>query len=464
MLPHHRGRVLAVLLLPILAACGSDKAAGPTTGSLIVNVTTPTGIAGAVMVSGPGSYSKTVTATDTLRGLTAGNYTIVAANASSSDTIVSTLYAGAVTGSPATVTTGGTASAAAVYTARTGSGELWYGSWLGTSLAVGYASPSLAATGTPTPTDTIGTGGVTTHKTSAMAFDASGNLWLADFADDTIREFTAAQLAGGVSTPATKIALAIEAPTGLAFDAAGDLWVSFSAVDSVAEFDAATLASAAGTVAQPTPALELWAPGFPVGLAFDASNNLWVAEYLDSTVYEFPPSHLVSGGTPTDSLKSVALSRVSGLAFDAGGDLWGATEAGLLVEYDAAVVTSATPATTPSQTVTLPAAADAVVFDNSGNLWTTTEATPAFYALSPAQLQTGGAPTPTKIITAIGGESFALAFDPHAGGLPLAGLRAPALRGVRNTPHSAARITAHSHGTPNLVGHAQPLSGYGVRR
>lgn len=63
---------LAALVL--LSGC-QDGPTGPTTGSLVVNVMgLPDGIAGAVTISGPGGFSRTITRTDTLTALAPGSY------------------------------------------------------------------------------------------------------------------------------------------------------------------------------------------------------------------------------------------------------------------------------------------------------------------------------------------------------------------------------------------------------
>ncbi len=86
-------------------------AAAPTTGTLTVNVTgLPSGVNGAVTVTGPNSYNRTLTATTTATVAT-GSYTVAAATVTSNNV----RYAGTVTGSPANVTAGGTATASVAY-------------------------------------------------------------------------------------------------------------------------------------------------------------------------------------------------------------------------------------------------------------------------------------------------------------------------------------------------------------
>ncbi len=64
----------------ILSAC-KDSPSGPTTGSLNVTIGgLPAGLSGVVTITGPSSYTKTVTAGQMIAGLSPGSYTVAAAN------------------------------------------------------------------------------------------------------------------------------------------------------------------------------------------------------------------------------------------------------------------------------------------------------------------------------------------------------------------------------------------------
>lgn len=85
---HAPGRPLrsCVLLGLGFAACGGEAGSGgleppPPTGALAVSVTgLPTGTAGQVQVTGPGGFARTITATEQLRQLEPGSYSVSAAN------------------------------------------------------------------------------------------------------------------------------------------------------------------------------------------------------------------------------------------------------------------------------------------------------------------------------------------------------------------------------------------------
>jgi sugar lactone lactonase YvrE len=140
----------------------------------------------------------------------------------------------------------------------------------------------------PTPAFTITdlAGSFTFEFPQFGAFDSAGNLWVSDSARQVIFKFSAAQVnAGGGSgiTPAGVIdTIALDGPLGLAFDADGDLWVANNSDESVVEFSAKDLATVSGVVniipavilltnKAEVPSLEN-----PWGLAFDAAGDLWV--------------------------------------------------------------------------------------------------------------------------------------------------------------------------------------------
>ena len=76
--------LLLACCLALLAACGGghdDDPPGATTGDLTISIGgLPAGVAGAVTLTGPASYSKTLTASTTLTDLAPGAYTLSAAS------------------------------------------------------------------------------------------------------------------------------------------------------------------------------------------------------------------------------------------------------------------------------------------------------------------------------------------------------------------------------------------------
>lgn len=170
-----------------------------------------------------------------------------------------------------------------------------------------------------------------------LAFDPAGDLWVTNHDNDSVVEFDTAQLAALTTTgDPTPTATLTDNPTGavvgsstqdtliqpegLAFDSSGDLWVA-SELGTVCEFVSAQL-----TTGSPAATTTRWTVfgGYP---AFDAAGDLWVAETEDGTLAEYQPSQLANGDTsqPITEItggNQSTLEDPTQIGFDAGGDLW----------------------------------------------------------------------------------------------------------------------------------------------
>ncbi|ABS28117.1 NHL repeat-containing protein [Anaeromyxobacter sp. Fw109-5] len=163
--------------------------------------------------------------------------------------------------------------------------NLWVSNTDGGDSVVMYAPAQLAASGSPEPTVVLtSSGNRTLSSPRGLAFDASGNLWVAN-RYGPIARFTPEQLKrSGSPEPAAALAVAgIARQTelvGLAFDEDGNLWVSnrvnparlamFRAAE-VARTGAAPAAFVDGTFAAPGHlALSLPPRALPVAPAEDA--------------------------------------------------------------------------------------------------------------------------------------------------------------------------------------------------
>jgi streptogramin lyase len=104
------------------------------------------------------------------------------------------------------------------------SGNLWVSN-NNTSTVVEYAKSQLASSGTPTPTVTLTSTGGSLSGSLSLVFDGAGDLWVADYTNNSVVKFSPSQLsASGSPTPAATLAgsaTGINAPTGLAFPPAG---------------------------------------------------------------------------------------------------------------------------------------------------------------------------------------------------------------------------------------------------
>ncbi len=431
---HHLSFVVVALATMACSKASTGPTAGPATLAVTVNGATG-GATPAVVVTGPNGYHRALTASASLTGLAPGNYTVMASPVRSSAPIVSTEFTAAISAPSIEVTDTSGGSTTVAYAAQSGSGSLWIvggtndrGNTLNWGTA--YSASQLATSSGVAPSITLSFPFTLSFNidASGVAFDSSGNMWVADQTSNVVVAYTPAQLGSGGS-PAPAITLsgpALESVYALAVDAAGNLWAATIRGNTIIEFSASQLETS-GT---PSPVVTIadGPSGAPNGLAFDASGNLWVANNLLNTVSEYTSGQLATEGslTPAVVLSGPALNRPQDIAFDVHGNLWVANTAvvhlgGTIVEYGASALgASGSPA--PAQTLaprgSAPPVITAVAFDNSGNLWYTDAENGLIGEFSASSIAGGGSPQPTVVIT---GGIFAvdLAFSPHTRALPL---------------------------------------------
>jgi hypothetical protein len=246
------------------------------------------------------------------------------------------------------------------------------------------------------------------------AFDAHGNLWVANYSGHTLTEFTSDQLtSSGSPSPAVTISDngsgSLDGPVGLAFTPGGDLWVGDYDGATLDEFTPTQLAA----TGSPTPAVTITSVGVSLEgveeIGFDGSGDLWAAASSSSQMSAYTPAQLAAGGalTPSVVLTGTELNDVQGVAFDAQGNLWvgnclGANSGNLSEYTPAQFASSGSP--TPAVTLTSDGSNDlgctyAMEFDHSGNLWVANSDTMAGVSgFSPSQLASSGSPTPVNRI------------------------------------------------------------------
>ncbi len=139
----------------------------------------------------------------------------------------------------------------------------------------------------------------------ALAFDSSGNLFVANSWNNTVSEVTPS---GTVSTLVPSTA-GLDFPSALAFDSSGNLYIANANNNTVSEL------TPAGTVSTFIPATA--GLDYPSALAFDSSGNLYVANEYSNTVSEVTPGGAFSTSVPA----SAGLFRPDSLAFDIDGNL-----------------------------------------------------------------------------------------------------------------------------------------------
>ncbi|HTD62603.1 MAG TPA: hypothetical protein VK679_18245, partial [Gemmatimonadaceae bacterium] len=323
--------ITAVSFALAIAGCSSSTLTSPQTGTLRITVSEPTGLAGAVTVTGPGGFHQTIGATQSL-GVPPGTYTVTAAGVKSSDSIVGTVYTSSVTGSPAVVSLATTTTATVTYDPRQGTGGLWisganlFGSSSEFNTTVEIPAAGLKSSGQADFIATLGFGTMpfNTIDDANLAFDGAGNLWVVNIIENTAVEYPVSELAmtTGLATPGVTIHLPGQGvPSGMAFDASGNLWVANDNGNLLWELSPDQL-TASGS---PTPAVtitESVSGQGPTGLAFDAHGNLWVANGLANNLIAYTPSQLAQTGTPapTVTITGPSLIGPTYMAFDKSGN------------------------------------------------------------------------------------------------------------------------------------------------
>ena len=262
-----------------------------------------------------------------------------------------------------------------------------------------------------------------------VVFDTAGDLWVIDGGtvstggtiQPALYEFTPQQLdmLGTNNSPMPNITIQSSDfifPQQAVFDAKGDLWVSDNGSNSVFVFAPSQLMA---TNPNALPEITINSnPAFngPLGITFDATGDLWVANNATTTIFEFLAGHLPTTSSTVTLSPDVTLSDNGhgtiqapwALVFDANGDLWSsnANAPNTVVEF---AKTSLTMSGSPTPMVTLSPdtingnvtlnAPNGIAFDNLGDLAAISSATPfgiGFFGRT--QLTTGGAIAPSVFI------------------------------------------------------------------
>ena len=148
------------------------------------------------------------------------------------------------------------------------------------------------------------------NEVSAVAVDASGNVWAANIGGNSISKFNplGKPLSGSGYTGG-----GIDAPIALAIDSSGNVWAaSGSPNNSVNELS---------STGSPVSASGYTGNGLdnPCSIAIDASSHVWVANCATTSISEFS-----TGGSSISIVTSGGLNHPDGVAIDASGNVWAA--------------------------------------------------------------------------------------------------------------------------------------------
>ena len=138
-----------------------------------------------------------------------------------------------------------------------------------------------------------------------LAFDRSGNLYVANWGYSTFNLFSGGSIDKiDSSGHLTIFASGLAVPDGLAFDSSGNLYAAMNETGTIMKYDP----SGQGTV---------FASGlsFPYKMAFDNSGNLYVADAGENSIMKFDP----------DGNESVFVSGITyprGVALDSNGNVY----------------------------------------------------------------------------------------------------------------------------------------------
>jgi hypothetical protein len=198
-------------------------------------------------------------------------------------------------------------------------------------------TPTLAPTIAPTPTLTAtATPTISPTATPTSTPSKTGGLWVPNLFGPSVNEFDPpARAASGNPPPQFFNESAfLLLPAGLAFDSSQNLWVAncsdfILGTGAIAEFTAAQLANL-GSNSRPDPNKTLLDDGSlrilgcPWGAQFDATGNLWIVNRTLPNLVSYSPAQLSVGGalTPDTTITSTSFNSPRGIVFDASANLW----------------------------------------------------------------------------------------------------------------------------------------------
>lgn len=210
-----------------------------------------------------------------------------------------------------------------------------------------YAASSFAASGDKTPDRTLMLDPGCIPGLTQLAFSPTGELYVSSACGKKVSRLpTTAITASGTPTPDLTLT-GLDAPEGMAFDKSGNLWVADSGKKTIARFDAASLTGAGGAAnLVVTPKTASAGDLAPQYLAFAPNGDLWASSFGGNVLYRLTSAEQ-AGSAAKDVVPSVQIvlpvnALPEGLAFDESGALWVTLSAGKIGRLSATQLATST--------------------------------------------------------------------------------------------------------------------------
>jgi streptogramin lyase len=152
---------------------------------------------------------------------------------------------------------------------------------------------------------------------SAIAVDASGNVWLTNSDGNQINKFSPA---GAVSFTSPAKSGGLDNPFGIAIDASGNVWVANNGNGqndngNISEF------SSTGTAKSGSSGIGGSVVSVPWGVAVDASGDIWISNFQGNSISEYNPGTSSFVSLPNGG-QGGGLNDPLGIAVDHNGNVW----------------------------------------------------------------------------------------------------------------------------------------------
>ncbi|WP_183578652.1 NHL repeat-containing protein [Mucilaginibacter sp. X5P1] len=175
---------------------------------------------------------------------------------------------------------------------------------------------------------------------TALAVDAAGNIYVADYGNNLIRKISTTGVVSTVAGNGNQGSLngqgtssSFNGPTGLAVDASGNIFVADNNNNQIREISAAGLVSTVAGSDSIGAVDGIGAAAYffgPTGIAVDASDNLYVTDAGNNLIRKIVASTgavstIAGNGNPgagNGKLLSSSFNNPTGIALDAGGNIY----------------------------------------------------------------------------------------------------------------------------------------------